>query len=78
MQGQLEPLTPLVYEVVDRTTGETTILDVLFGALSVVGVIGGVGVFLGIALGGFLIARRHRRVKEGSVQGDSTALKLNI
>ena len=77
-QGQPEPITPLVYEVVEQTTGETTILDVLFGALSIVGVIGGAGILLGVSLAILLIGRPHRWGKQGPVQEDSTRLKLNV
>lgn len=77
-QEPLEPITPLIYEVVDKTTGATTILDVLFGVFSVIGVIGGVGVLLGVSLALLLIGRRHRWGKAGLVQEESIQLKLNI
>jgi len=78
MQEPLEPITPLVYELVEKTTGATTVLDVLYGAFSVVGVIGGVGVLLGVSFALLLIGRRHRWGKAGPFQEESIRLKLNI
>ena len=58
MVVQPEPVTPLVYEVVEATTEQTTVIDVVLGAFSVVGVLGLVAVLLGVSLAGLLIGMR--------------------
>jgi hypothetical protein len=75
---QPRPLTPLVYEVVEPTTEQTTVIDVLFGAFSVVGVLGLVAVLLGVSLAGLLIGMRKLRGRdvEGSTGGSATRLGL--
>ena len=54
----VQPLTPLVYEVVDPPTRQTTVVDLL---MQVVGLIGGViviALLAGVLVAGFLIALR--------------------
>jgi len=65
--GQSQPVTPLVYEVVEPTTEQTSVIDVVLGAFSVVGVLGLIAVLLGVTLAGLLIG--VRRLRGGSVEG---------
>lgn len=70
MAFQPEPLTPMVYEVVEPTTEQTTVIDVVLGAFSVVGVLGLLAVLLGALLAGLLIGVRRLR---GGSTGDVAA-----
>ncbi len=54
-----QPVTPLVYDVIEPTTPQTTVIDVLMGAGSVVLTIVVVAVLLGLGLAGLLIVRRR-------------------
>lgn len=76
---QPQPVTPLVYELVEPTTEQTTVIDVLLGAFSVVGVLGLTAVLLGMSLAGLLIGLRRRRGRdmEGAAGGGATRLGLS-
>ena len=71
MGAQPEPVTPLVYEVVEATTEQTTVIDVVLGAFSIVGVLGLVAVLLGLSLAGLLIWAR--KLRGGDLQGTDGA-----
>jgi hypothetical protein len=75
---QEQPITPFVYEVVEPTTEQTTVIDVVLGAFSVVGVLGLVAVLLGGVLAGLLIGLRKLRggSVEGAAGGSATRLGL--
>lgn len=75
---QIEPLTPLVYEVVENTTTPTTILDVLMGSLAIVGTIGLAGLILGVTLAvGLLLLRKRRGQDQIGPDGGGIRLDLN-
>ena len=75
---QIEPLMPLVYEVVEKTTTPTTILDVLTGSLAIVGMIGLAGLFLGVTLAvGLLVLRKRRGQDQTGPDGGGIRLGLN-
>ena len=78
MVVQPEPVTPLVYEVVEATTEQTTVIDVVLGAFSIVGVLGLVAVLLGVSLAGLLIGVRKLRGRDmdGTAGGGATRLGL--
>ena len=67
MANPSQPVTPLVYEVVEPTTEQTTVIDVVLGAFSVVGVLGLIAVLLGLSLAGLLIG--FRKLRGGDVGG---------
>lgn len=54
-----QPVTPLVYDLIEPTTPQTTVIDVLVGTGSVVVAIVFVAILLGLGLAGLLIARRR-------------------
>ena len=78
MAAQPQPVTPLVYEVVEPTTEQTTVIDVVLGAFSVVGVLGLIAVLLGLSLAGLLIGVRTLRggTVDGTTGGSATRLGL--
>ena len=78
MTAQSQPVTPLVYEVVEPTTDQTTVIDVVLGAFSVVGVLGLIAVLLGLSLAGLLIG--VRRLRGGDIRGatGSGATRLGL
>ncbi len=78
MAVQPEPVTPMVYEVVEQTTEQTTVIDVLLGAFSVVGVLGLIAVLLGALLAGLLISVRKRRGGRVEGAGDGGATRLGL
>lgn len=79
MAVQPQPVTPMVFEVVEPTTEQTTVIDVVLGAFSVVGVLGLTAVLLGAALAGLLIAVRKRRgVRAAGGGGGGSATRLGL
>lgn len=78
MTAQSQPVTPLVYEVVEPTTDQTTVIDVVLGAFSVVGVLGLIAVLLGLSLAGLLIG--VRRLRGGDIRGTTggSATRLGL
>ena len=74
----LQPLTPLVYEVVEKPTSQTTVLDVVFGAFAVVGGLAVVGILLGILLAGMLIMTNRFRSRDALFNRGSKAIQLGL
>ena len=79
MAGQSQPVTPLVYEMVEPTTEQTSVIDVVLGAFSVVGVLSLIAVLLGVSLAGLLIGVRKLRGSsvEGAAGRSATRLGLS-
>ena len=73
----LQPVTPLVYEVVERTTPQTTIVDFVVGAVLVVVFIAATAVVMGAALAGALIVLRRGRTSGPDGTDSSVSLRLN-
>ena len=74
---QIEPLMPLVYEVVENTTTPTTISDVLMGSLAIVGTIGLAGLILGVTLAVCLLLLRKRRGQD-QIGPDGGGIRLDL
>ena len=74
--AQPEPITPLIYEIVERTTPQTSVVDVVVGAFAIVGVIGTVAFALGLSLAGVLLLLRKLRGQDQI--GAEGAVRLNI
>lgn len=72
-----QPLTPSVYEIVEKTTEQTTVTDVLFGSFAVIGLIAICGLVLGGVFAGVMIWSRRRRDKEDLAEGRRDLLGLN-
>ena len=73
----LQPITPLVYEAVERTTAQTTILDFVVGAAFVIVFIAAAAVLMGTALAGILIVIRRGRGFGPDGKNSSVSLRLN-
>ena len=71
-----QPMTPLIYEMVEETTAQTTVADVLVGSFTIVGVLGLLAVLLGLAMAGGLILLRKRG--GNPVAGGASATRLGI
>ncbi len=78
MAAQPQPVTPLVYEVVEPTTEQTTVIDVVLGAFSVVGVLGLIAVLLGLSLAGLLIGVRKLRGGNVEATAGGRATRLGL
>ncbi len=72
-----QPLTPSVYEVVEKTTEQTTVLDVLFGSFAVVGAVAVCGLVLGGLFGGLMIWLAKREDSKTSKDWNRGLLGLN-
>ena len=72
-----QPMTPAVYEVVEQTTEQTTVVDVLLGSFAFVGVLGLVAVLLGLAMAGGLILLNKDRGDPASGSTGATRLGLD-
>lgn len=57
---RVQPITPLVYEIVEETTRETTVVDVLLGSFAMVGVLAALAVLMGLSMAALLILMRKR------------------
>lgn len=69
---RVQPITPLVYEVVEETTRETTVVDVLVGSFAIVGVLGAVAMLMGLSMAGLLILMRKRHGGNPAAGGGGT------
>ena len=78
MSVQSQPVTPLVYELVEPTTEQTTVIDVVLGAFSVVGVLGLIAVLLGLSLAGLLIWVRKLRGVDARETTGTSATRLGL
>ena len=61
----LQPAPPFVYEVVEPTTEQTTVVDVVVGAVAVAGAVAVVALALGLAFAGLMIGIRRMRGDDG-------------
>ena len=73
-----EPLIPLIYEVVEAPTPQTTIVEFLLGALGIVAAIAGVAVVLGLGFAGVLIAIRRTRGQDTLSGRGSDSIRLGL
>ena len=70
-----QPLS--VYEIVEQSTPQTTITDVLLGAVWVVVGLAAIAVTLGVVCAGILIGVRRIRETNRAAASDMTRLGLN-
>lgn len=74
----LQPLTPFLYEVVEPTTEQTTVLDVVFGSLAVAGAVAAVALVLGLACAAVMIGIRRMRGRDDLGGGRSQGVRLGL
>jgi hypothetical protein len=74
----LQPLPhPIVVRVVEQPVHETTIADVIFGSLGLVGVLLIAAALMGLALGGGLILYKRLRHRDGlDAEDDGANLRV--
>ena len=77
MQEQ-QPVTPLLYEVVEPTTEQTTVGDVLLGSFAVVGAIAVVALVLGVLCAGVMIGLRRARGQDKLTGRGSNSVRLGL
>jgi hypothetical protein len=68
---------PVIVQVVDQPTPQTTVVDVLLGTFGLIGVLLLSAVVLGALLGGVLVAMRMRRARRG-LDRDVTRTRLGL
>ena len=73
-----QPATPFVYEVVEPTTAQTTVVDVVLGAVAVAGAVAVVALVLGLALAGLMIGIRRMRGDDGLTGHDRQGASLRL
>lgn len=78
MGVQQDPITPLVYEIIDNTTPQTTVADVVIGAFGIVGVIAAGAVLLGVAFGGVLLTLKKMRGEDEISSEGSGSVRLHL
>ena len=74
----LQPITPLVYELVEPTTEQTTVIDVLWGSLGVIGAVAGFAVVLGMLLAGVMIGLQRFRGRGKLTGRGSDSVRLGL
>jgi hypothetical protein len=57
----MQPSDPIVVRVIEQPVHETTVADVVLGALGLTGVLLLAALVFGLLLGGLLVFRRRRR-----------------
>ncbi len=73
----MQQAPPIIVRVVEQPVHETSITDVIFGSLGLVGVLLLVAAIMGVVLGGGLILlKRLRRRDALDAQEDSTNLRV--
>ena len=72
----VQPATPFVYEVVEPTTAQTTVVDVVLGAVAMAGALAAAALVLGVACGGVILAVRRLRRRDGLTPGAGSGLNL--
>lgn len=72
----IQPPTPFIYEVVEPTTPQTTVLDVVLGAAAVAGALAAVALVLGVACAGIMLVIRRLRRQDGLTTGSGSSLNL--
>ena len=74
----VQPATPFVYEVVEPTTAQTTVLDVVLGAAAVAGALAVAAVVVGVVFGGLILGVRRLRRQDGLTSGGGSSLNLGV
>jgi len=68
---------PIIVRVVEQPVHETTISDVIFGSLGLVGVLLVAALLLGLVLGGALITVKRLRRRDGlDPNGDASSFRV--
>jgi uncharacterized protein YacL len=68
---------PIIVRVVEQPVHETTISDVVFGSIGLVGVLLLAALLLGLLLGGGLILVKRLTARDGlDAQGDAESLRV--
>jgi len=73
-----DPVIPSVYEAVEPTSEQTTVLDVLLGSLAVVGAVAIVAFVLGLLFAGLMIWLRRARGRDRLNGGGSGSITLGL
>ncbi len=73
-----QPLTPFIIELVDETTEQTTVFDVLVGTAEIVVAIVVVALLFGLLCAGVLIALRRIRGLDIPDDGSSNGIQLRL
>lgn len=74
----LQPVTPLIYEVVGPSTGQATVADTLLGAAVVLGALAASALVLGLLFTVALIAIRRLRGHDKLAGGGSDSVRLGL
>jgi uncharacterized membrane protein YqhA len=73
----LQQASPIIVRVVEQPVHETTISDVIFGSLGLVGVLLVAAAVLGLILGGGLIFWKRLRHRDGlDAEDDATSFRV--
>jgi hypothetical protein len=73
----LQQVEPIIVRVVEQPVHETTIADVIFGSLGLVGVLVLSAVILGAVLGGVMITIKRLRRRDGlDPEDDAASLRV--
>ena len=72
------PVTPLVYEVVEETTAQTTVVDVLLGSVAFAGAVAGAALLFGVVLAGIMIGFHRRRGRDDPTGHSSGVVRLGL
>jgi hypothetical protein len=74
---QPQPNQPIIVRVIEQPVHETTISDVIFGSIGLVGILLIAAALLGLLLGFGLIAAKRLRSRDGlDARGDAESLRV--
>ena len=74
----LQPVMPLIYELVAPSTGQTTVADTLRGAAVVLGALAASALALGLLFAVVLLAVRRLRGHDTLTGGSSDSVRLGL
>jgi uncharacterized protein YacL len=68
---------PIIVRIIEQPVKETSIGDVIFGSLGLVGILLVSALLLGLLLGGILIGVKRLRARDGlDAEGDAESLRV--
>ena len=73
-----QPITPFVTEIVEPTTEQTTVVDVLVGSFAIIGAVVAFALVLGVLCAGIMIGLKRARGQDRLTGRGSDSVRLGL
>lgn len=73
-----QPITPVIIKVVPAPTPEVSVVDILFGAVGLTGLLVVGSILMGLVLGVLIIAYKRRLERRGDPDGSNHQSRLDL